>query len=635
MFRKPLPVTGTHKLGGSDVKRLKKELAKKLRLDPDDAEAIVGGKKSVLELVKSPAPSRVQIYLSDGAPVVIDHSGKGDYELTYFALWRAPGALGEPVVLRHCAVTRYLVRGADLMLPGVGRVPSTAVPFGVGKLFAVTVPGNPTPLAVGETCVGSAEFDPVESSGKFLRIRSCYRDALWAMAAAHPARPPLLPNEGFLEKGVVGAEESEHDAGLALDEDEQDEEDGGGDGGGGDGGGGVALPPNALVETSVVETSVVETHETVDAMDARIDAAFAYAIARRVKNADLPAPSSSFWGRHVSPSRAAGAPPLEARRSSHKKMSRVFAAFAKRGWLTGKEDPRTKEFVVTSVRRTHADIEKFLPSFDSTFETAGDAEARERSDAERDADARASMYTGAAAAAFAAEHKTSIKRSPLVLERRFRVPASALGVFQALAEAHGPERFPCSPDTLYTREGAAAVAEAYCDLADLAAGAPSRAHITLDAVLCDALFKGVLRKGDPYPTHAKRQDALGETWLGRFHPVTFVSRGARSATKKGDLAPVRVESERRGGDRKVTRVLGFETYLIEPEELRETLARTLATNCQVADLEATKNRAPGAKAIVAAGNAVEKTRVTLREHYGVPDACIVTKDVFNGKGKNK
>ena len=225
MFRKPLPVTGTHKLGGSDVKRLKKELAKKLRLDPDDAEAIVGGKKSVLELVKSPAPSRVQIYLSDGAPVVIDHSGKGDYELTYFALWRAPGALGEPVVLRHCAVTRYLVRGADLMLPGVGRVPSTAVPFGVGKLFAVTVPGNPTPLAVGETCVGSAEFGEKGSSGKFLRIRSCYRDALWAMAAAHPARPPLLPNEGFLEKGVVGAEESEHDAGLALDEDEEDEED--------------------------------------------------------------------------------------------------------------------------------------------------------------------------------------------------------------------------------------------------------------------------------------------------------------------------------------------------------------------------------------------------------------------------
>ena len=188
---------------------------------------------------------------------------------------------------------------------------------------------------------------------------------------------------------------------------------------------------------------------------------------------------------------------------------------------------------------------------------------------------------------------------------------------------------------MYTRAGAAAVAEAYCDLADLTKGESNPTHITLDTVLCDALFEGVLKKGEPYPTRLKRRDALGETWLSRFHPVTFVSRGARSATKKGDLAPVRVESERRGGDRKVTRVVGFETYLIEPEELRETLARTLATNCQVADLEATKNRAPGAKAIVAAGNAVEKTRVTLREHYGVPDSCIVTKDVFNGKGKNK
>jgi hypothetical protein len=88
--------------------------------------------------------------------------------------------------------------------------------------------------------VGSAEFGEKESSGKFLLIRSCYRDALWAMAAAHPARPPLLPNEGFLEKGVVGAEESEHDAGLALDEDEEDEEDEEDDDGDGGGGGGAS-----------------------------------------------------------------------------------------------------------------------------------------------------------------------------------------------------------------------------------------------------------------------------------------------------------------------------------------------------------------------------------------------------------
>jgi hypothetical protein len=61
----------------------------------------------------------------------------------------------------------------------------------------------------------------------------------------------------------------------------------------------------------------------------------------------------------------------------------------------------------------------------------------------------------------------------------------------------------------------------------------------------------------------------------------------------------------------------------------------LATNCRVEELEATKNRAPGAKAVVAAGNAVEKTSAALRTHYGVPAGNVATKDVFNGKGKNK
>ena len=662
MFRKPLPVTGTHKLGGSDAKRLVKDLAKKLRLDADDAETIVGGKKAALELVKSPAPSRVQIYLSDGAPIVIDHSGKGDYELTYFALWRAPGALGEPVVLRHCAVTRFLVRGADLMLPGVGAIPSE--PFEVGKRFAVTVPGNPKPLAIGETCVGSADVDArglaagqKKGSGKFLRIRSCYRDALWAMAAAHPARPPLLPNEGFLEAGVVGVRGHEsHDASLraslALDEDEEEDEDDeraaldDDDDDDDDASDDEARAETRLNEPvdSNDELNDSEKKETSESMDARIAFAFAYAIKNVVKTASLPTPSTAFWSRVVSPSRAANAPPLDVKRSSHKKMSKLFAELAKKGWLTGKEDKRTKAFVVTSVCRTHAEITGLLSSHendDDAFETARDADARTKETSHREAERRASMYTGAAFAAFVSED-TRHAPPPLVVEERFRAPNSARSVFAKLAESDSPsyeERFAFSPDQTYTRAEASAVAEAYCELfLEPTPGSDKRqkgGHITLDTTFCDALFKGVLKKGETYPTRVRRADALGSLWLDRFHRVSFLRRGARSATKKGDLPPVRVESERRGGDRKVTRVLGFETYLIDAEELRETLARVLATNCRVEELEATKNRAPGAKAVVAAGNAVEKTSAALLTHYGVPAVHVATKDVFNGKGKNK
>ena len=664
MFRKPLPVTGTHKLGGSDAKRLVKDLAKKLRLDADDAETIVGGKKAALELVKSPAPSRVQIYLSDGAPIVIDHSGKGDYELTYFALWRAPGALGEPVVLRHCAVTRFLVRGADLMLPGVGAIPSE--PFEVGKRFAVTVPGNPKPLAIGETCVGSADVDArglaagqKKGSGKFLRIRSCYRDALWAMAAAHPARPPLLPNEGFLEAGVVGVLGHESDdaslrASLALDEDEEEDEDDervasddddDDDDDVSDDDERAETRLNEPVDSND-ELNNSEKKETSESMDARIAFAFAYAIKNVVKNASLPMPSAAFCSRVVSPSRAANAPPLDVKRSSHKKMSKLFAELAKKGWLTGKEDKRTKAFVVTSVCRTHAEITGLLSSHENddgedAFETARDADARTKETFEREAERRASMYTGAAFAAFVSED-TRHAPPPLVVEERFRAPNSARSVFEKLAESDSPsyeERFAFSPDQTYTRAEACAVAEAYCELfLEPTPGSDERqkgGHITLDTTFCDALFKGVLKKGETYPTRVTRADALGSLWLDRLRRVSFLRRGARSATKKGDLPPVRVESERRGGDRKVTRVLGFETYLIDAEELRETLARVLATNCRVEELEATKNRAPGAKAVVAAGNAVEKTSAALRTHYGVPAVHVATKDVFNGKGKNK
>jgi translation initiation factor 2D len=327
-------------------------------------------------------------------------------------------------------------------------------------------------------------------------------------------------------------------------------------------------------------------------------------------------------------------------------MSKLFAELAKKGWLTGKEDKRTKEFVVTSVCRTHAEITGLLSSHENddgenAFETARDAEARTKETFDREAEKRASMYTGAAFAAFVSEDPAKTP-PPLVVEEKFRAPNSARSVFEKLAESDSPsykERFAFSPDQTYTRAEACAVAEAYCELfLDTTPGSDKRqkgGYITLDTTFCDALFKGVLKKGETYPTRVRRDDALGSLWLDRFHRVSFLRRGARSVIKKGDLPPVRVESERRGGDRKVTRVFGFETYLIDAEELRETLARVLATNCRVEELEATKNRAPGAKAVVAAGNAVEKTSFALLTHYGVPAVHVATKDVFKGKGKNK
>jgi predicted ribosome-associated RNA-binding protein Tma20 len=137
MFRKPLPTTGAHKLGGSDEKKLRKQIVAAFPCATEEDAMELVPKKSELSLQKLAAPSRTQIYVGDGQPVFYDASGKGDLFPTVFALWRAPGILGEPVSVLGAPVTKFIVQGADLMLPGVGRVPP--IDFGRGRLFAVVV----------------------------------------------------------------------------------------------------------------------------------------------------------------------------------------------------------------------------------------------------------------------------------------------------------------------------------------------------------------------------------------------------------------------------------------------------------------------------------------------------------------
>jgi translation initiation factor 2D len=57
-----------------------------------------------------------------------------------------------------------------------------------------------------------------------------------------------------------------------------------------------------------------------------------------------------------------------------------------------------------------------------------------------------------------------------------------------------------SLDALYSAPEAFEVAQAYVREARLEEGAPDNRTLVLDVVLCDALFKGVVKKGELYPT---------------------------------------------------------------------------------------------------------------------------------------
>lgn len=68
------------------------------------------------------------------------------------------------------------------------------------------------------------------------------------------------------------------------------------------------------------------------------------------------------------------------------------------------------------------------------------------------------------------------------------------------------------------------MAQRYVKAAKLDERGPSPRHLLLDPLLCDALFKGSIKKGSPYPTTLDKAE-LRDRVLARMQAQTRVSRG--------------------------------------------------------------------------------------------------------------
>jgi translation initiation factor 2D len=198
-------------------------------------------------------------------------------------------------------------------------------------------------------------------------------------------------NEGYLEDAVVPL--GGGGGGLSSEEDEEEEEeegeggDSGGEEGGGSGGGGggdakgveeggaegvetleegvkelglkgsAAAGDDGEADAGVAPPYPQQQQLTPSEMDALVDRAVLQALRAGVKDKALPLLGSAFWAQHVVPSRpAADGVLLDVKRGSHKKLSKLLLSKMHEGWITVKEDKHTKEMVLTSVNRKHADL---------------------------------------------------------------------------------------------------------------------------------------------------------------------------------------------------------------------------------------------------------------------------------------
>ncbi|KAG0467556.1 hypothetical protein HPP92_019136 [Vanilla planifolia] len=605
MFKKPAEAKALQRLSGGDRKKLRRSAKERFPLATDaDIDAILPPKA---EVTVAKLPNRIHVYeVEGGFPVLFDVDGRGnDIFPTVYALWKAPEML-PAFVLKAGEVSRFVIGGADLMFPGISIPPEGLPSFQSGEPWAVKVPGNEAAIAIGMTMINSAEALKAGLRGKALRILHYYRDSLWEAAEGR-----YVPNSGFLADMVIEDPSFYSNSQTSADEAVANEEldvvfvgqeqrldipdigdkrdtDYLGECHKADVVGEIDSDITSLSITEEVSTeqqkNVKEHQELItEDVDALLDKCLLQALHKTVKDKDLPLPGSLLWSNHVLACRPTGIS-LDIKKSSYKKLSKWLQSKSSAGLISTKEDKHKKEVILLSVNRAHPDYISFKP----------DKQADES--IEHKPDSSASDTQAGPQLEVAEIYKSSTNVSPIF---------SIVGA-----------------DTrkYYTAQEAFDVVFRYVEKENLTK-TTDKSLVILDASLCDALYKGSIKKGGTYPTEIHKKD-LGATFLNRMQAHHRISRGTDVVVRKGALQPIQIMTERRQGSKKVTRVSGLECFLVGAESLASELQKKFACSTSLAELPGKK----GQHEVLVQGGVIEDLAKHLIDQYGVPRRYIEVLD---------
>lgn len=600
MFKKPFTLGNSHKISGGDRKKLRRDCQKQFGCSDEDVDALLPLKGGEVEICKCAAPIKAQVYFFDKVPLLVDITCKNDLMPTIFALWRAPNLL-PTVHVKHPAVSQYIIGGADLMIPGV-LLPPTGLPaFEQRQLLAIAVPGNDAPIAVGRAALSSEKAtERLEHAarGCMVECMQCYKDKLWEAAASTGAE--ATPNSGFYSNVVLPPDWRPDEQGGTTGSDIADDaaaDDAMAAGGDGTEGATTSEVPGEMrppedgsgAAEHTGEAAAAKHQVTPAEMDDLMQTCLLQALHKRVKDADLPMAASTLWATHVLPARPPGVH-VDPKLSSHKKVSKFFQAQANAGLLRISEDKHSKEIVVQGINRGCGLYDYFRPFKQPTVEPVAPAVAPQ-------------------AAACVAE------LGALSIEQRFRVGRELRELFQAVS---------MDPDSLYTATEASQSAVEYVKQNKLEEGASKRTRTKVDRVMADALFKGLLKKGESYPSEMEKS-SMRDAVMKRMHPLHLLKRGDMEVTKKGTLDPLNISVAKRQGNKKVTVITGMETYLLDASALSKELSKAFACATTVTPLEGAQRK--GQFEVCVQGNVAEKLSTYFESTCGIPKRFMTVKSL--------
>eukprot|EP01033_Poteriospumella_lacustris_P002815 gene2815-2045_t len=198
MFRKDKDLTERSRtlLKNKETKTLKADLLRQFpSVTEDDLNALLPNK---VNLTSIKLVDRTILYAVDDVVMFFDLKGRNNLYPSIVALWKIPHMM--KTMVTHGPVSRNLIRGADLMVPGVIQRDATLQGLQDKEKCAVRIYGNPLPFAVGDSCF---DFDRIVTArkGKALDILHCYGDLLV------PPHSVVLP-PGYLKDEILPTESS-------------------------------------------------------------------------------------------------------------------------------------------------------------------------------------------------------------------------------------------------------------------------------------------------------------------------------------------------------------------------------------------------------------------------------------------
>ncbi|CRG96623.1 translation initiation factor SUI1, putative [Plasmodium gallinaceum] len=196
MFKNKLTLVNKNFLGNKDRKKIFINVKNTFFIErEEDLDDILCKEDTSVCKVQN---TKIIVYISKNIPVLFCVNNV--IYPTVYTLWKFPNLI--PCFVIYPPASEYLLRGADLMIPGICKEINNLEKLKDGNVWGVRVFNNPYIFAVGQCLIEYKNNKELyNSKGKCLKLIHIFNDELWKLG------PQIVPDKSFKNKVIDSVED--------------------------------------------------------------------------------------------------------------------------------------------------------------------------------------------------------------------------------------------------------------------------------------------------------------------------------------------------------------------------------------------------------------------------------------------